>query len=123
MATTAPKTPTPDYDFDGWSDDVEEKAIAALTPDVRHIIVEDRFIGRFLDGKLFELTLKLSVDDIDELDQLEVGPVDQVKHLLTKLGSEKAAKEFTAHNISESMILATRYFKILQRISGIKLPE
>lgn len=119
----APKTAPVEYDFDNWDADAEEKAITLATPDVRYIIVETRFIGRFLDGTLLELPLRLSIDDVDELDALEGGPVDQVKHLLTKLGGAKAAKDFTAHNISESMLLAAKYFTILQRISGASLPE
>lgn len=121
--TAKPQTPAPEYDFDSWNADAEKKAIEQLTPDVKYIIVENRFIGRFMDGQLLELPLRLSVDDIEELDSMEVGPVDQVKHLLTTLGGEKAAKDFTSHNISESMLLATKYFTILQRISGLTVPE
>lgn len=124
MAATRTATkPAPEYDFDSWSEEDEAKAIAALVPDVRHIIVEGNFIGRFVDGKIVTLPVKLSVDDIDELDTVSPSPVDQLKHLLTKIGGPDAAKEFTSHDIAEAMLLATKYFDVLRRVAGASLPE
>ena len=123
MAPTTRK-PEVEYDFDSWSDEAEQQAIAALVPDVRHIIVENRFIGRFLDGTLVELPLRLSVDDIAELEQVAPGdPIEQLRHLLTKVGGEKAAKSFTSHDIAETMILASKFFDIIQRIAGAPPPH
>lgn len=124
--TTTPKTPpapAPEYDFDSWTDDAETKAIESLKPDVRYIIVEKRFVGRFVDGTIVEIPLSLSVDDIDELEAVSGNPIDQLKHLLTKLGGEKVAKDFTSHDLAETMFLATKYFTILQRIAGASVPE
>lgn len=123
--TAKPKPDTPVYDFDAWDDDAEKKAIEALKPDVRYILVEKNklFVGRFVDGTIVEIPLNLSVDDIDELEQVSGNPIDQLKHLLTKLGGAKVAKEFTSHDIAETMFLATKYFDILQRIAGASLPE
>ncbi|MGW9345587.1 hypothetical protein ACWGR3_28960 [Streptomyces albidoflavus] len=125
MATTRKPTPepTPEYDFDNWTEEAEEKAIAALVPDVRWIIVEQNFIGRFVDGTIVKLPIRLSVDDIDELDAVAASPVDQLKHLLTKIGGADAAKEFTSHDIAEAMVLATKYFTVLRRVAGASLPE
>ncbi|MGO4488152.1 hypothetical protein [Microbacterium sp. 2RAF4] len=125
MATTkTPPAPTPEYDFDSWNDDVEEKAIESLKPDVRYIIVEKKFVGRFVDGSIVEIPFNLSVDDINELEQVAAGdPIEQLKHLLTKLGGKEVAASFTRHNIAETMTLATKYFTILQRIAGASLPE
>lgn len=119
----ATRTTPPEYDFDNWSEEDEEKAIAALAPDVRHIIVEKNFIGRFTDGAVVTLPIRLTVDDIDELDSVSPSPVDQLKHLLTKIGGADAAKEFTSHDIAEAMILATKYFGVLRRVAGASLPE
>lgn len=111
------------YDFDSWTEDDETAAIASLVPDVRHIIVEKRFVGRFVDGTIVELPLTLSVDDIDELEAVTQSPVDQLKHLLTKIGGAAAAAEFTRHDITETTILASRYFTILQRVAKASIPE
>lgn len=118
-----PAAPVPEYDFDSWSEEKETAVIAALVPDVRHIIVEKRFIGRFLDGTLLELPLTLTLDDIDTLENEANNPVDQIKVLLTKIAGEGETRKFTSHDISEATILATRFFTILQRIQGATVPE
>jgi len=121
----APKTkPEPvEYDFDNWDEDTEAKAIEAARPDTRYIIVEKKFVGRFEDGTIVEMPLTLSMDDIDDLENLNVGPVDQFKHLLTSIGGEQVAKDFSRHHIAETMFLADKFFTILQRLAGAKLPE
>ncbi|MGN7861454.1 hypothetical protein ACTJI8_12810 [Microbacterium sp. 22303] len=122
--TTNTTAPAVEYDFDNWTDEDEKKAVAALRPDVRYIIVENRFIGRFVDHSIVEVPFNLSVDDIDEMEKVAVGdPIGQLKHLLTKLGGEKVAKAFTAHDIAETMILATKYFDLLTRRASASLPE
>lgn len=122
--TTTPAAPAVEYDFDNWTEEDEAKAVAALRPDVRYIIVENRFIGRFVDHSIVEIPFNLSVDDIAELEEVALGdPIGQLKHLLTKLGGEKVAKSFTAHDIAETMILATKYFDLLTRRASGSLPE
>ncbi|MEI3845208.1 MULTISPECIES: hypothetical protein [unclassified Microbacterium] len=120
----ATKTKTPEYDFDSWSEDAEEKAIAQIadTIDVRYIIVERTFIGRFTDGTIVEVPISLSLDDVDNLDGVG-GPVDQFKTILTNVGGEAAAKAFTSHDIAETAVLAEKYFTILQRVTKAALPE
>lgn len=125
----APKTkteqaPTPvQYDFDNWDAEAEAKAIEAARPDTRYIIVEKKFVGRFEDGTIVEMPLTLSMDDIDELEDLKVGPVDQFKHLLTTIAGEQVAKDFSSHHIAETMFLAEKFFTVLQRLAGATLPE
>lgn len=122
--TTTPADPSAEYDFDNWTKEDEEKAVAALRPDVRYIIVENRFIGRFVDHSIVEIPFNLSVDDIAELEEVAPDdPIGQLKHLLTKIGGAQVAKEFTAHDIAETMILATKYFDLLTRRASASLPE
>lgn len=131
MATTTKAKPKPktaevdteEYDFDSWSPEKEEQALADLAPKIQHIIVERSFIGRFEDGKIVKLTLDLSVDDIDELEALKVGPTDQFRYLLKKLGSAEVADEFTGRNIAEAVLMAEKYFTILQKSTQATLPE
>lgn len=122
--TTETTAPAVEYDFDSWTEEKEAEAIAALRPDVRYIIVGERFIGRFVDMSIVEVPFNLSVDDIAELEDVAPGdPIGQLRHLLTKVGGEKVAREFTAHDIAESMILASKFFNLLTRRASASLPE
>lgn len=125
MATKNTKSAEPEveYDFDGWTEENEQAAIESLRPEVKYIIVEKTFIGRFPDGVVVKMPLTLSVDDVDELEALGVGPVDQLKHLLTKIGGKRTADEFTRHDISAATALATKYFMIFQKIAQATFPE
>lgn len=127
MATAKPKTEPAaepvEYDFDNWDEAAETKAIEAARPDTRYIIVEKRFIGRFEDLTTVEIPLSLTVDDIEEMERISGNPIDQLKHLLTNIGGEQVAKDFTSHDIAETMFLANKFFTILQRLAGASLPE
>lgn len=114
---------TPDYDFDNWSDEDEEKAIAAAVPDVKHIIVERRFIGRLSDGTIVEAPLTITLDEIDELQGEGAAPVDQFKSILRKVHGEKAATDFGKTDLVEGAILAEKYFRTLQRVQQAAFPE
>ncbi|WGD38474.1 hypothetical protein [Lysinibacter sp. HNR] len=119
----ATKTTPPVYDFDSWTEEAEAKAIAGLAPDIKYIIVEKNFIGRFVDGTIIELPLNVSLDTINELSETSDSPVDQIKLLLTKIGGAKAAAEFTRQNLAEAMALAVKFFDVFTRISQASLPE
>ena len=126
MATTT-KTAKPaevvEYDFDSWTEEAETKALAALAPDIKHIIVEKDFIGRFEDGTIVKLPLSLSVDEVDALTEKTENPVDQVKVLLEQLGGKDAVAEFTRQNMTETIAMANKFFTVFARIAGASLPE
>ncbi|MBO3663735.1 hypothetical protein [Microbacterium stercoris] len=113
----------PEYDFDSWSAEDEAKAIEALKPDIRHIIVEGDFIGRFTNGQTVRLPLNLSVDQIDDLAAESDNPVDQLKKLLTDIAGAEAAADFTRRNLTETMAMAARFFNVFERIAKASLPE
>ncbi|QYF98907.1 hypothetical protein [Microbacterium sp. PAMC21962] len=121
MATT--KTPTPEYDFDSWSDEDEEKAIAAAVPDVKYIVVERRFIGRFTNGEIVEVPLSLSLDDVEALQEEHDAAVDQFKMLLRIVGGDDVANVFGRQDLVEAAIMAEKYFRVLQRIQQAAFPE
>ena len=123
MATRKPTAPVEEYDFDSWTDEDEEKALAAIRPDIRHIIVERNFIGRFEDGSIVKLPLTISLDDIDRLSSEFASPVDQVKALLDTMGGDDAVREFSRHDLTETIMMADRFFTIFGRIAGAALPE
>lgn len=127
-ASTKPKSEespveSEEYDFEGWTEDDEKAAIAALAPEVRYIIVEKTFVGRFADGAIVKMPLSISLDDIDQLQAESESPVDQFKALLTKIGGESAARAFSSHDLAETVVMSERFFKIFSRIAQASLPE
>jgi hypothetical protein len=112
-----------EYDFDSWSEEDEEKAIAALVPQIKHIIVEKTFVGRFPDGVIVKLPLSISLDDIDAMSETTPNPVDQVKELLNRMGGPEALAEFTRHDLAETIVMAERFFQVFTRIAGASFPE
>ncbi|MEV8336974.1 hypothetical protein [Leucobacter sp. NPDC077196] len=126
MATTTKTTkPTEvvEYDFDSWDDAAEKKALVALAPDVKYIIVEGTFIGRFPDGVIVKLPLSISLDDIDAMTKNTPNPVDQVKNLLRTVASEDEVAEFTKHDMTETIVMAEKFFTVFSRIAQAALPE
>lgn len=122
--TTAPTTePAPVYDFDNWSEEAEQKAIAAAVPDVKYIIVENRFIGRLADGTIVEVPLTLTLDEIDEMQESHATPIDQFKSILKKVGGDALASDFSGRDMVEGAILAEKYFRVLQRVQQAAFPE
>lgn len=125
-STTSKKTqpePETEYDFDNWSPEDEEKALAALVPQIKHIIVEKQFIGRFPDGVIVKLPLTLSLDDVDALQAEASSPVDQFKSLLERLAGTEVAAEFSRHDLTETVVMAERFFTIFERVAKASLPE
>jgi len=121
--TTTSTAPADEYDFDSWDEEKETAAIAALVPDIKHVIVEKSFVGRFGDGTIVKLPLEISLDDIDRLSAEFANPVDQVKELLTTMGGPEVAREFASHNLAETIAMANRFFNVFSRIAGAALPE
>lgn len=93
--TTASKTATPEYDFDSWSEEAEEAALAALAGGFKYIIVESDFVGRFSSGLVVKVSLNLSAEAAD---QFEVAgtPRDQLVSLLTVLGTDAKIAEMAS---------------------------
>src|SRR5690606_30976078 len=95
----------------------------ALKPDVRYIIVGKTFVGRFDDGKIVNLPLSITLEDIDRLEAEHPSPVDQVKALLRVMGGDDALKVFVSHDLAATMAMAEKFFKVFSRIAGASFPE
>lgn len=121
MAT--PKKTEPAYDFDNWSEEDEEKAIAAAVPDVKYIVVEKRFVGRLSDGTIIEVPLTLSFDFIDQLQAEHSTPIDQFKAILKEIGGDALSSDFGKRDLVEGAILAEKYFRVLSRVQQAAFPE
>lgn len=121
--TAKPQTPEPEYDFDNWSEEDEEKAIVAAVPEVKYILVEKRFIGRLADGTIVEAPLGLTLDEVDEMQAEHAAPVDQFKSILKKVGGAELAAGFSKRDMVEGAILAEKYFRVLQRVQQAAFPE
>jgi hypothetical protein len=119
----APAAEVEEYDFDSWTEDNEAAAIAALAPNTRYIIVEKNFIGRFEDGVTVKLPLSITLDDVEMMSAENPDPVDQVKALLKGMGGDDAVKEFTRHNLAETIQLSEKFFAVFTRISQATIPE
>lgn len=121
--TATAKAPAEEYDFDSWTEEDEKAAMAALVPDIKHIIVEKTFVGRFPDGVIVKLPLSISLDDVEALQKENDSPVDQFKALLERVGGTEVVREFSRHDLAETVIMSERFFTIFSRISQAALPE
>lgn len=122
MAARATTPVVEEYDFDSWTEEDETKAIAALAPDVRYIIVEKNFIGKFpSDGTTVKMPLTISLDQVDALKAGD--PVDQFRELLRELGGADVAAEFSRHDLVETIAMAEKFFTVFARIAKASVPE
>lgn len=111
------------YDFDKWTEEDEEHAIASAVPNVKHIIAERRFVGRFEDGDIVEVPLSISLNDIDALQAEYPTPVDQFRAIIRTLGGEEAEQKFSQHDLVEAVIMSEKFFRVLQRVQAAAFPE
>ena len=119
----ARKTTEVEYDFDNWSEEAEEQAVQAAVPEVKHIIVEGTFVGRFSDGDIVKMPLKLSLADADELTGRHENQVDQFREMVRAVGGDAAVKQFVEHDIIEAVIMAEKFFRVINRVQQAAFPE
>ena len=133
MATTTKRKPAaapalepaaePEYDFDSWSEADEAKAIEAIKPEVKYIIVERTFVGRFYDGTIVKASLSLSLADVDELQAEHDNEIDQFRALIRVVGGDENVQALSRQDIADVGAMAAKYFEVIQRIQGATLPE
>lgn len=112
-----------EYDFDGWTEEAETKAIAAIAPEVKYIIVERTFVGRFYDGTIVKASLALSLNDVDALQAEHENEIDQFRSLIRVVGGDENVAELSRQDIADVGQMATKYFDVLARIQGATHPE
>lgn len=120
MAT--PKTEAVEYDFDNWDQEAEDAALVALN-DVKYIIVEQHFVGRFADGTIVRIPLRLNLALVDELQAEHDSQIDQFKALVKTFGGEDLAASLDTQGLIAVAIITEKYFRCLGRAQELAFPE
>lgn len=110
------------YDFDNWSQDDEDAALRALN-DVRYIIVDGDFVGKFSDGTIVKLPLVLKLSMIEELQALHSESIDQFRELLKMFAGEDAAEQLQERNLISVAIMTEKYFRAMRRAQELAFPQ
>lgn len=111
-----------EYDFDGWTQEDEDKALIALN-DVRYIIVEGDFVGKFADGLVVRIPLSLPISIIDELQEQFDTPLEQFRHLLTLFAGEEVAKSLSTRSMIPVAIMTEKFFRAMARAQELAFPQ
>lgn len=113
---TAAKPVDPVYDFDSWSEEAEEAALAALADGFRYIIVGSDFVGKFSSGLIVKVSLNLSADAADEF-EVAGTPRDQLVSLLAALGAdEKIADQAAQEPMHEVGAFVIKYQALVESV-------
>lgn len=120
MATSKPATV--EYDFDNWNQETEDAALAALN-DVKYIIVEQHFVGRFADGTIVRIPLRLNLALVDELQAKYDSQIDQFKSLVKTFGGDELAASLDTQGLIAVAIITEKYFRCLGRAQELAFPE
>lgn len=118
----APSTEVEEYDFDAWTEEDETAALIALN-DVKNIIVEGSFVGRFADGTIVKIPLSLTISMIDELQAQFDNPIDQFRHLITTYAGEDLGAQLAERSMIPVSIMTEKYFRCLARAQELAFPE
>ncbi len=119
---TAAPSDVEEYDFDSWSDEAETAALTALN-DVKYIIVEGSFVGRFSDGTIVKIPLSLSLETINELQTEFASPIDQFQHLLKTFAGDEIAESLNKLSIIAVGIMTEKYFRLLGKAQELAFPQ
>lgn len=111
-----------EYDFDSWTQEAEDAQLVALN-DVKYIISEGTFVGRFSDLTIVKIPLKLSMTMINELEEKFADPLDQFKHLLATFAGEEVAEGLNDRNMISVAIMTRKYFNAFKRAQDLAFPE
>lgn len=120
--TTAEPVEAEEYDFDNWDQDREDAALIAMN-DVKYIIVEGNFVGRFADGTIVKIPLSLSLSMVDELQTEFTSQIDQFKSLLRTFGGDELVEQLDRQNLVPVAIMTEKYFRCLGRAQELAFPE
>ncbi|WP_017791875.1 hypothetical protein [Leucobacter salsicius] len=121
-ADTAATTEVSEYDFDGWTQEAEDAALIQMS-DVKYIIVEGNFIGRFGDGTIVKIPLSIKLSMIDELQADFDTPIDQFRHLLRTFAGEEVADDLSDRSIVPVAVMSEKFFRALSRAQELAFPE
>lgn len=113
----------PLYDFDSWTPEAEDAAIHALAEASRgdYIIVGDEFVGRFRDGTIRAVKVRVTLDQIDQVTGASAD--EQVDALLRAVGDEDTADFLRGRDMAEAMWFAKKYLSVFERVNRVVLGE
>lgn len=114
MAASSPKTVEPEYDFDSWTPEAEEAALAAIAGKFRYIVVEGDYVGRFSDGTIVRVPLEFDMAALESIDE-SAAPADQLRAVLVGFGGEAAGDAIVGKSMIQVATFATTYFELVQR--------
>lgn len=118
--TTKPEDPG--YDFDSWNQEAEDAALAVLN-DVKYIIVEQDFVGRFADGTIIRVPLTLKLSLVEELQAKHNNQIDQFKSLVQTFAGDELAGAMDSKGLIPVAIMTEKYFRCLARAQELAFPE
>lgn len=116
-----------EFDFEGWTDEAENEALAVLAGEnsIQYVISENRFfVGRFKDGRIVKTPLVLSVNLLESVAGFEdQSDVEQLKHLMELLGKDEDLEYLNQANIFSVINYAQKYFSMFEKITRLTMGE
>lgn len=116
-----------EYDFEGWTDEAENAALALLAGEnsIQYVISENRFfVGRFKDGRIIKTPLVLSVNLLEAVTGFEdQSDVEQIKHLMELLGKDEDLEYLNQADIFSAIDYAQKYFSMFEKITRLTMGE
>ncbi|MDK6399573.1 hypothetical protein QP426_00625 [Pauljensenia sp. UMB1235] len=116
-----------EYDFEGWTDEAENAALAVLAGEnsIQYVISENRFfVGRFKDGRIIKTPLVLSVNLLEAVTGFEdQSDVEQIKHLMELLGKDEDLEYLNQADIFSAIDYAQKYFSMFEKITRLTMGE
>lgn len=116
-----------EFDFEGWTDEAENAALAVLAGEnsIQYVISENRFfVGRFKDGRIIKTPLVLSVNLLEAVTGFEdQSDVEQIKHLMELLGKDEDLEYLNQADIFSAIDYAQKYFSIFEKITRLTMGE
>lgn len=116
------QTPTIE-DFDAWTDEAEERAIAETAEQVRvrHVIKNGEYWALAPGGVIYKLPLLLSIKDFDALASAadDSQSIEQIKRILTVFAGEEQARKLECEPMQVAFNLLKDYGETLSRTQGV----
>lgn len=113
--------------FDDWTPQAEDEAIQAIADasSIRYIIIENRFVGRFPDGRELSTPIRIGSDVLDKVFEMSEDADDraQLSLLLELLGQKDDLEYLKSADLIAVMDYAGKYFGVFQKVLRISLGE
>ena len=115
-----------DADFDAWTQEAETAAIEAIAAasQIRYIVVEGTFVGRFPDGTILRTPVRFNTEDLDKVSSVAGdSELDQVRALFSVLGDKEALSYLEGADLVSATDYAKKYLSVFARVMGVALGE